>query len=504
MPEAQASTRTVMENPSAALAQSLRTGPIRSILDRIVRSAAEATGIPCMVLGLRYEGFYEFISTHGIPLTHYRDRVPAAIFQPELFAREIEVADLQMESHFGVLSVVPIAKSWRYGGNVPVRLHVPLPDGGVLALSCADVILRKTGGKELAVLRSYAEMIGDLIWLSSQIERESAIVDPRIMIQAVLQAGLQRIGIPVCIVDADCRIMALSKSFAAVVTELGSAPLVNREVLAGQWFTPALQNAVKDSIASDSPRKWLPVTQNDWNRQLLNVFPFSFFEHGKFAVLAFHDGAEAVAAAAAMAEQQGVFAVRDALQYALEPADAGSDGVGPVSRFLVDTLVKAQRLYTCSQTSYIGLRKWRSAIKPHQIAALKALKSDPSDAFVSAVAEEMVESVRAVYGDASNCVVVPVPCGSSGPDCFSCRLAGAVASRLNIAKVEAFAPIDVARGSSHPRRNIKRPNMKLLRTVDQPVILIDDVSTSGSHINEAASLLRTTAPQVWPIVWISD
>lgn len=493
----QVSQSSTAESSSASLAGSLRTGPIRPILDRIVRSAADATGIPFMVLGIRYGETYEFIATHGFPLTHYTDRVPTTRLAPSLFAREVEVDDLQKQTGWTALSIVPIARSWRYGANVPVRLQQRLDDDGVLALSCADTKLRETRGSVLTILRGYADMISDLIWLSSQIERAALTIDASGVIKAVLQAGLSRINIPVCIVDDKFRLVALSESFTRKAVKLGSAPLQTGQTLAGPWLTPALQQSVRESFATDIPKQWLPVTQLDWDRQLLDVFPFTFTEMGKFAVLAFHDGANAIAAA----EQQSVFMVRDGPPAA---APAGTDAVGPVSQFLLETLISAQRLYRHQETNYIGLRKWRTAIKLHQIAALRALKSEPSEAFVTTVAAEMACAIRSVYGTVDNCVVVPVPCGSSGPDCLACRLATAVAAQLGIAMVEAFAPIATPRGSSHPRRNIRRPAMKLLQPVKQSVILIDDVVTSGSHIDEAATRLRASAPQVWPVAWIAS
>jgi hypothetical protein len=485
------------EMSSASLAASLRTGPIRPILDRIVRSAADATGIPFMVLGIRYGQTYEFIATHGFPLTHYTDRVPTTLLAPSLFAREVEVDDLRKQTGWAALSIVPIAKSWRYGASVPVRLQQCLDDDGVLALSCADTKLRETRGSVLTILRGYADMISDLIWVSSQIERAAVTIDASGVIKAVLLAGLSRINIPVCIIDDDFRLVAFSESFARTVAKLGSDPLQTGQTLIGPWLTPALRQSVQESIATDIPKQWLPVTQLEWDRQLLDVFPFTFTELGKFAVLAFHDGAKAIAAA----EQQAVFMVRDGPPVA---TPAGTDAVGPVSQFLLETLISAQRLYRRNDTTYIGVRKWRTAIKPHQIAALRALKTEPSDAFVSTVAAEMASAIRSVYGTVESCVVVPVPCGSSGPDCLACRLAAAVAAHLGIAMVEAFAPIATSRGNSHPRRNIRRPAMKLQRPVNQPVILIDDVATSGSHIDEGATLLRASAPQVWPVAWIAS
>ena len=45
----------------------------------------------------------------------------------------------------------------------------------------------------------------------------------------------------------------------------------------------------------------------------------------------------------------------------------------------------------------------------------------------------------------------------------------------------------------------------MLRTAPTvPILLIDDVATSGAHIEEAAVLLRAAAPAVLPLVWIAD
>lgn len=485
------------ETSSASLAASLRTGPIRPILDRLVRSAAHATGMPCMVLGIRYGQTYEFIATHGFPLTHYTDRVPTTRLVPSVFAQELEVSDLQKQTQWAVLSILPIAKTWRYGANVPVRLQQHPDDDGVLALSCADTKIREKRGNVLTILRGYADMISDLIWLSSQIERAAVTFDAGGLIKAVLQAGLSRINIPVCIIDDEFSIVSISDSFVRKAIKLGSTAVEAGHPLVGPWFTPTLRESVQESFVEDIPKNRLPITQLEWNSQLLDVFPFAFADLGKFAVLAFHDGANAVAAA----DQQNVFIVRDCPPVA---APAGTDAVGPVSQFLLETLISAQRLYRRADTNYIGLRKWRTAIKPHQIAALRALKADSSDVFVAKVAAEMAGAIRSVYGTVESCVVVPVPCGSSGPNCLACRLANAVAAHLGIEMVQAFAPIAVPSGNSHPRRNIRRPAMKLLLAVNKPVILIDDVATSGSHIDEAATLLRASAPQVWPIAWIAS
>jgi len=45
---------------------------------------------------------------------------------------------------------------------------------------------------------------------------------------------------------------------------------------------------------------------------------------------------------------------------------------------------------------------------------------------------------------------------------------------------------------------------KAIRAFDGPVLLVDDVATSGSHVELSTKALRKVAPAVFPIVWICD
>lgn len=477
---------------SPQLAHWLRSGPLRSMLDRVVRSAAEAAGLPYMVLGIRHTDFYEFIATHGMPLTHYVDRVPATLLGTQLFTREVEVADLQKQAQFTALGIAPVAKTWRYGGNVPIPLQQPLSDDGVLALSGAHVQLCQPGGRILAIMRRHAGFIADLIWLGNQVQQSQLATNPAQVVGTVLQAATAGTSQPICLIDSERRVQGQSEQFAGVVRQLGGQPPAIGQPLSGPWLGPDLTAKIDAAVAESRALRMVTLTSPGAQDKFLDVFPLSFGSVGRFAVVSIVD------------ERYLLDHVTEQHGQEIRPVLAGqADPPGPLTSFLAETLIVHERLQHRNDTSYVGVRRWRSAIRKYQIAALRALKDDPPDAFVRMIAAEMVATVRKVYGSPGDCVIIPVPCGHSGENCLAHRLAQAVGELLHVPVVHAFAPIEGVRGRSHPRKNGRRAPMKLKQFVSQRVILVDDVSTSGSHIDEAASVLRKTASSVWPVVWIA-
>lgn len=171
--------------------------------------------------------------------------------------------------------------------------------------------------------------------------------------------------------------------------------------------------------------------------------------------------------------------------------------------FLFDTLIWQQRIQSRNKVSYHALARWRRPIRDAQIAALRALKRANGTHFLNRLADRMAASAQAIYGEGAIKAVAAVPCGNSGPGCLSGRLGRRVADRLKLQFLDLFVPLP-EQGGSHPRQNLKRPTMRLRAPVpDIPILLIDDVATSGLHIEEATLLLRITAPVVMPLVWIT-
>jgi hypothetical protein len=375
----------------------------------------------------------------------------------------------------------------------------------VLALSGASRQLLPTGGPALAKLRRFADIIADLVWLTIQIRSartHSSTID---IVSNVLMASVKNSPFPLAVIDNKLHLVGFSPRFVSHQRDrTGSMPIPGTPI-ADAWLDDDALAAVHRVMEEGGALVGSPVSppgsdgemQFDFQRLTYNDVPTPF------GIIGFYrrDGGEnsygygkagksGKKSGAAKGVGQGV------------PLH-GSDGPGPISSFLLSTLPVKQRLLKRGTQSYIAMRSWRKPIKAHQIAALRALKSSPPDAFVEAVAIEMVEIIRSTYGRLDHGVVVPVPCGHSGPGCLTERLAQAVALKLGIPLVTVFECLPV-KGSSHPKTNVKRPKMRRTgAAVNGSVILIDDVATSGAHIKEAAEMMAE-ASAVWPVVWITD
>jgi predicted amidophosphoribosyltransferase len=83
----------------------------------------------------------------------------------------------------------------------------------------------------------------------------------------------------------------------------------------------------------------------------------------------------------------------------------------------------------------------------------------------------------------------------------SLKIARALGQELFLPVIQAFIP-QPAKGVSHPKENLNRPALVVARTIAEPTLLIDDVATSGAHIEEATKLLKPTSKAVMSIVWI--
>lgn len=479
---------------SDELAKFLRNGPARPIIDRLVRTVAEVAKVEFVSLGLRSENKYHFIASQGFPFTEEFDSVPMGKLQKSLFAVAIEVPDLSKEPNFKTLASVPIGESWRYGANVPISLSFELADGGVLALSIADNKTRPHTGPTLIKLSQMACHFADVVWLSVQIRSSISQTGKTAAAARVLMDGLRQTMAPIALIDKSFKFIEFSPALKELqANNLGIDPKVGQSLFE-TWVDKESEPAVRSAMKVGKP------ATNIVSYPINSDRPISF----DFHVLNFNESKL----------NFGVFSIRanSVYEFELGVKESNSspylysinepEGPDVLSDFLFDTLRIQKRLLQRKGFNYLALRTWRKPIKNYQISAVKALKRNPPESFVERIAIEMRAAVEAVHGNLDGAVVVPVPCGHSGARCLSERIAGTLASLTGIKLVNAFETVPLG-GSSHPRTNAKRPRMKLVEAPKGQVILVDDIATSGAHIEEAMKLLSESAKGVWSITWIA-
>jgi hypothetical protein len=170
--------------------------------------------------------------------------------------------------------------------------------------------------------------------------------------------------------------------------------------------------------------------------------------------------------------------------------------------FLMSTLISRLRLVNRRGTAYHALSQWRAPIKEHQLTALKLVKRFRPPALLDLLAQQLADASMTLFGPTFR-YVTNVACGHGGANCFARELGEVVARKTSLPFVDVFATLPV-KGTSHPRTNTRRPMMKVVSVPDGPVLLIDDVATSGSHICEASRLLRESCCAAFPVVWIAS
>jgi hypothetical protein len=182
-------------------------------------------------------------------------------------------------------------------------------------------------------------------------------------------------------------------------------------------------------------------------------------------------------------------------------ADQGEE---PSLRFLLDTLVRRRTLRERNGVSYLTFESWRQSIRTYQIAALKALKQRVPAELSQAAAGRLAEEINSFVGTSAFKFIVPMPCSNSRPDsCLSLEIARSLGALTGLPVIQCLQ-LPCGGGSSHPKKNARRPRMSLTEKVAGPALLIDDVATSGAHLEEATKLLRPVCGAVLAIAWIGS
>lgn len=300
-------------------------------------------------------------------------------------------------------------------------------------------------------------------------------------------------SLPAALIDASGRIHATSESGSRLFKDerhgfSDARAAAGRESLVRALArflelanTPLMTEAALPSSETPEPRTYV-----------IGVAPLSQFNDGaKYGAVVAIDVSQA---------RDALTAVESAIHSPLRIGDTVANW--PSVEFLLSTLVRRRSIRKRNGATYLALRQWRAAVKKCQLNAMRALKLNPDPTFVSLVSDELAVAAREVFGAKQFAAVAPIPCGHSrSVNCLSVLLARAVAARLRTPMIETFEPMP-SPGVSHPRENLKRDSLRLRVPAPGPLLLLDDVATSGQHIGEAQSLLLPSAGVVHSLVWI--
>src|SRR5262249_46608373 len=142
------------------------------------------------------------------------------------------------------------------------------------------------------------------------------------------------------------------------------------------------------------------------------------------------------------------------------------------------SLVARPSVRSRNAAAYLSLRSWRADTKTADLAALKRWKARRVPEEIAAAAEEIAAILRELIGGWPG-VVGSVACGHSRcPDCWGKQLAQQTARLLDAPYVQLFEDRFIS-GSSHPKEFDRLPPLQWREQPDRPVLVVDDLATSG-------------------------
>jgi len=156
-----------------------------------------------------------------------------------------------------------------------------------------------------------------------------------------------------------------------------------------------------------------------------------------------------------------------------------------------------------SDVAWIATCAWRASAKADDVAALKRAKRELDRRLIDGAAESLTDLIRQLRGDRAADAVTSVPCGHSRrPDCLGKQIAQAVAEALGLPFLQVFADRPCS-GVSHPKEYIKLPPLQRIADPCASMILVDDLATSGWHVEESLTVLRSLGASASAFVWIT-
>jgi hypothetical protein len=170
---------------------------------------------------------------------------------------------------------------------------------------------------------------------------------------------------------------------------------------------------------------------------------------------------------------------------------------------LLASLLSRPALFQRNQVRWIAACAWRTQLKPQGLSALKTAKQELNPCLIAEGAAAIVRLIHGIYGPKSVDAITCIPCGHSRrPDCFGKQLAQSAALAMGLPFLQVFADRPCS-GASHPRQSIALPPLRQIADPPRSMILIDDLATSGRHVEESMLALRGLGVAVSSLVWIS-
>ena len=170
---------------------------------------------------------------------------------------------------------------------------------------------------------------------------------------------------------------------------------------------------------------------------------------------------------------------------------------------LLRSLMYRPTIFQRKDVRWIAAHAWRSQAKERGIKALKAVKDDFDPAFIKAAAGPVSALIRQLFGSGPAHGVTCIPCGHScRADCFGKLLAQGVAQEMGMPFIQVFADRHRT-GVSHPKQSAKLPPLRQVARPPGSTIIIDDVATSGEHLEQAVLALRRVGIAASAFAWIS-
>lgn len=186
------------------------------------------------------------------------------------------------------------------------------------------------------------------------------------------------------------------------------------------------------------------------------------------------------------------------------PKVMSATGTDAILAFLTRTLPKQPTLKARNGIAYTVVRRWRSQLKETQIAAIQALKISNDSVTAEMAAAEIVDTVSKLFAGMKFDAVVPIPGGSSGiSNSLSVQIGERVATMLKIPCSNCLhSKTEI--GVSHPKKSMKLKPYAVLSKVSGTVLLVDDVATTGNHLEKAHLALTNEGAAVFAIAWIGS